>query len=167
MISMVLWSRQNTCKTHKQYWFSSSHLSRFCDLQQNGLIQEMYTFDLNLLSISTKECHLPTVLITVFLFVLFSNLSRHDSAVKTLKQTTALWDWMLSLHQRLFSKIETIIIFPEQSQHQYLYPDRSAVQQCHNYWKQSASPATQAKSCWRSCWTDWSHKQRRLLLKNR
>ena len=136
---------------------SSSHLSRFCDLQQNGLVQAMYTFDMNLLSISIKKCHLPTVLITVFLllfffvcFVLFSKLSRHDSAVKTLKQTTALWDSMLSLKQRLFSIIEIIVFFPEQVQHQYLYPDRSAVQQCQNYRKQSASSATQAKSCWRS-----------------
>ena len=71
MISMVLWSRQNTCKTHKQYWFSSSHLSRFCDLQQNGLVQAMYTFDMNLLSISIKKCHLPTVLISFCFFVFF------------------------------------------------------------------------------------------------
>ena len=27
----------------------------------------------------------------------------------------------------------------------------------------SASPVTQAKSCWRLYWTDWSHKQRRSL----
>ena len=50
---------------------SSSHLSRFCDLQQNGLVQAMYTFDMNLLSISIKKCHLPTVLIS-FCFFLFS-----------------------------------------------------------------------------------------------
>ena len=33
--------------------------------------------------------------------------------------------------------------------------------------KQSASSVTQAKLCWRSCWSDWSHKRRRLFLKNR
>ena len=33
--------------------------------------------------------------------------------------------------------------------------------------KQSASPVTQAKSCWRSYWTDWSHNQRRSSLNNR
>ena len=32
---------------------------------------------------------------------------------------------------------------------------------------ESASSVTKAKSCWRSYWTDWSHKQRRSSLKNR
>ena len=31
----------------------------------------------------------------------------------------------------------------------------------------SASSAIRAKSCWRSYWTDWSHKRRRSSLKNR
>ena len=33
--------------------------------------------------------------------------------------------------------------------------------------ERSPSWNTQAKSCWRSHWTDWSRKQRRLLLKSR
>ena len=33
--------------------------------------------------------------------------------------------------------------------------------------ERSDSSATQAKSCWRSYWSDWSYKRRRSLLKNR
>ena len=40
-----------------------------------------------------------------------------------------------------------------------ILPKKGNLQQCQNYRKQSASPVTQATSCWRLYWTEWCHSR--------